>query len=142
MTPEIEKALREAATAARCIDADLVVTPIFADIIAKVQSETDAPGAIAEMQKAKPKLFKQDDWTELSRDEAGYAEAEKRFRERLSRRSAPPSRSNDFKRLDAALLSETEGHALRRYLGGTRNSYDLSILNAALTRQTGPRDAV
>jgi hypothetical protein len=139
MTPEIEKALREAATAARCIDADLVVTPIFADIIAKVQSETDAPGAIAEMQKAKPKLFRRDDWEQLSPD--AFAEAEKRLKERLSRRSAPPSRSNDFQALDAALISETEQHALRRYLGGVRNSYDLSILNAALTRQTGPKDA-
>jgi hypothetical protein len=136
MTPEIEIALKKAAVEARCIDADLVVTPIFADIIAKVESEADAPGAIEQMRQAKPKLFKQDEWSTLSPDQ--FADAEKRLKERLSRRAQPVARNNTFAKLDSALLSETEQHALRRYLGGTRNSYDLSILNAALTRQNGP----
>jgi hypothetical protein len=136
MTPEIEKALREAATAARCIDADLVVTPIFADIIAKVQSETDAPGAIAEMQKAKPRLFKQDEWGTLSPDD--FQAAEKRLKERLSRRTQPAARNSDYRDLDAALLSAEEAGALRRFLGGHRSTYDRSVLSAALKRQNGP----
>ena len=138
MTPELTAALKQAAQEARCIDPDVVLAlPIFADIIAKVESETDAPGAIEQMRQAKPRLFKQDEWSTLSPE--AFAEAEKRLKERLARRTQPAARNNDFRDLDSALLSESEGHALRRYLGGTRNSYDLSILNAALTRQTGPR---
>jgi hypothetical protein len=48
--------------------------------------------------------------------------------------------SNDFKQLDAALLSDEEAGALRRHLGGSRNSFDRSLLNAALARQN-PKDA-
>jgi hypothetical protein len=54
MTPEIETALKKAAVEARCIDADLVLTPIFADIVATVKAESDAPGAIEAMRQAKP----------------------------------------------------------------------------------------
>lgn len=140
MTPELTAALKQAATEAHCIDPDVVLAlPIFADIVSKVESETDAPGAIDAMRAARPKLFKQDEWSTLSPD--AFAEAEKRLRGRLSRRSQPPARSNEFRSLDAALLSAEEGNALRRFLGGTRNSYDRSVLQAALIRQQGPRDA-
>jgi hypothetical protein len=73
-------------------------------------------------------------------DAAQYAEAEKKFREKLSRHARPEARS-EYRTLDAALLKEQESQALRRHLSGVRNSYDRSILNAALTRQNGPKDA-
>jgi hypothetical protein len=95
--------------------------------------------AIRAIKQKSPALFKTQDFEQM--DPAQYQDAESKFREKLQRHARPAVRNNDFKALDAALLSETEGHALRRYLGGTRNSYDLSILNAALTRQNGPKDA-
>jgi hypothetical protein len=137
MTPEIETALKKAAVEARCIDADLVLTPIFADIVATVKAESDAPGAIEAMRQAKPRLFKQDEWSTLSPD--AFLEAEKRLKERLARRTQPAARNNDFAKLDAALLSSEESNALRRFLGGTRNSFDASLLRAALARQQGTR---
>jgi hypothetical protein len=138
MTPELTAALKQAAQEARCIDPDVVLAlPIFAEIIAKVESETDAPGAIDAMRQARPKLFKQDEWSSLSPDQ--FAEAEKRLKERLARRTQPAARNNDFAKLDAALLSSEESNALRRFLGGTRNSFDASLLRAALARQQGTR---
>jgi hypothetical protein len=93
-------------------------------------------GAIRKIKSRVPALFKEQDFSRM--DDATYAEAEKKFREKLSRHAQAPSRNNEFRSLDAVSLSETEQHALRRYLGGTRNSYDASILNAALKRQNGP----
>jgi hypothetical protein len=86
---------------------------------------------------AKPRLFKQDEWSTLSPD--AFLEAEKRLKERLARRTQPAARNNDFAKLDAALLSSEESNALRRFLGGTRNSFDASLLRAALARQQGTR---
>jgi hypothetical protein len=137
LTPEIEQALRTAATEARIVDPDLVTLPVFEEIVGRMASESDAVRAVAEMQQARPKLFLHDDYAKM--DSTQFETAEDAFREKLRKRSKPASRQNEFKQLDSALLGETEHHALRRYLGGTRNSYDLSILNAALTRQTGPR---
>jgi hypothetical protein len=136
MTPEIETALKKAAVEARCIDADLVLTPIFADIVATVKAESDAPGAIEAMRQAKPRLFKQDEWGTLSPDD--FQAAEKRLKERLSRRTQPAARNSDYRELDAALLSAEEAGALRRFLGGHRSTYDRSVLSAALKRQNGP----
>jgi hypothetical protein len=139
LTPEIETALRKAATEARIVDLDLVTLPVFEEILSRVASEKDATRAVAEMAKARPNLFLHDDYAKMSSEEFDTAEA--RFREKLSRRSQPAVRSNEYKALDAALLTPEEGHALRRYLGGTRNSYDRSVLQQALRRQNGPRDA-
>jgi hypothetical protein len=137
LTPEIEQALREAASAARIVDPDLVSLPVFEEILSRVASEKDATRAVAEMQQARPKLFLRDDYAKMSSEEFDTAEA--RFRERLSRKSRPEARTSEaFKSLDAAHLSPEEDHALRRFLGGARNSYDLSILSAALKRQNGP----
>lgn len=137
MTPEIETALREAATAARIVDADLVTLAVFAEIVGRMASESDATRAVAEMRQARPKLFLHDDYALMSPEE--FDTAETRFREKLARRSRPDTARNDaFKKLDAALLSPGESHALRRFLGGTRNGYDLSVLRQALRRQNGP----
>ena len=138
MTPEIEQALRTAATEARIVDPDLVTLPVFEEIVGRMASDSDAVRAVAEMAAARPKLFLHDDYAKMSSEEFDSAEA--RLKERLSRQSRPVARSNEFRALDAALLTPEEGHALRRYLGGqTRSSYDRSILNAALSRQQGPR---
>jgi hypothetical protein len=138
----LHEALLQEAERVGCIDNDVLAA--FPEELKTAKLDASGKpdiasivGAIRKIKTKSPALFKETQWDRM--DETTYSEAEKRFRERLSRRSAPPSRSNDFKSLDAALLSETEGHALRRYLGGTRNSYDLSILSAALTRQQGPR---
>ena len=93
--------------------------------------------AVRKIRTKSPALFKEPDYAKM--DDAQFQDAEQKFREKLQRHARPAARNNEFRTLDSALLSETEGHALRRYLGGTRNSYDLSILSAALTRQTGPR---
>jgi hypothetical protein len=137
MTPEIEQALRSAATEARIVDPDLVSLPVFEEIVGRMASEKDATRAVAEMQQARPKLFLHDDYAEISSEEFDTAEA--RFREKLARRSQPAARNNDFKNLDSALLTDEEAGALRRHLGGSRNSFDRSLLQRALDRQTGPR---
>jgi hypothetical protein len=85
-----------------------------------------------------PALFKTQDFEKM--DDASFLTAEDAFRTNLRRRAQAPSRNNEFQQLDSALLSQEEGHALRRYLGGTRNSYDRSILEAARAR-LGPKDA-
>ena len=54
-------------------------------------------------------------------DSAQYAEAEKKFREKLSRHARPEARS-EYKSLDAALLTDEESGALRRHLSGTRST--------------------
>ena len=94
--------------------------------------------AIKAIKQKAPALFKETQWDRM--DEATYSEAEKRFREKLSRHARPEARS-EYKSLDAALLTDEESGALRRHLSGTRNSFDKSLLEQALRRQQGPRDA-
>ena len=65
LTPEIEQALREAASAARIVDPDLVSLPVFEEILSRVASEKDATRAVAEMQQARPKLFLRDDYAKI-----------------------------------------------------------------------------
>ena len=67
-----------------------------------------------------------------------FQDAEQKFREKLQRHARPAARNSEFRTLDSALLSAEEAGALRRFLGGARNSFDRSILNAALARQNGP----
>jgi hypothetical protein len=95
-------------------------------------------GAIRKIKSRVPALFKEQDFSKM--DSAQYAEAEKKFREKLSRHARPEARS-EYKSLDAALLTDEEAGALRRHLSGTRNSFDKSLLEQALRRQQGPRDA-
>jgi hypothetical protein len=92
--------------------------------------------AIRKLKARVPALFRTQDFEKM--DAAQYEDAESKFRETLRRHSQPAARSNEFKQLDAALLTPEEGHALRRHLGGARNSYDRSVLQAALKRQNGP----
>ena len=94
--------------------------------------------AVRKIKNRVPALFRTQDFQEM--DSAQYAEAEKKFREKLSRHARPEARS-EYKNLDAALLTDEESGALRRHLSGTRNSFDKSLLEQALRRQQGPRDA-
>lgn len=94
-------------------------------------------GAIRKIKSRVPALFRTQDFQEM--DSAQYAEAEKKFREKLSRHARPEARS-EYKNLDAALLTDEESGALRRHLSGTRSTYDKSILDAARAR-LGPKDA-
>jgi hypothetical protein len=140
--PKLHEALAAEAERLGCIDLDILQA--FPEEIAGAKLDASgAPdvasivGAIRKIKTRSPALFKTQDFEKM--DAASYKSAEDAFREKLRRRSQQPARSNEYKTLDAALLTPEEGHALRRYLGGTRNSYDRSVLNAALTRQTGPR---
>ena len=54
MTPEIEQALRTAATEARIVDPDLVTLPVFEEIVGRMASDSDAVRAVAEMAAAAP----------------------------------------------------------------------------------------
>lgn len=93
-------------------------------------------GAIRKIKTRSPALFKEQDFAKM--DDATFSEAEEKFREKLQRHARPAARNSDYRALDAALLTPEESNALRRFLGGARNSFDRSILNAALARQNGP----
>jgi hypothetical protein len=140
----LHEALLQEAERVGCIDLDVLAA--YPEEIAG--AKIDASGApdvgtiVAAIRKIKarvPALFKEQDFAKM--DDATFSEAEEKFREKLQRHARPAARNNDFRALDAALLSETEAHALRRHLSGTRSSYDRSILEQALRRQQGPRDA-
>src|SRR5579863_1214156 len=144
MDPILHEALAEEATRQGVIDTDILNA--YPEQLKGVKLGADGKpdfgtvyAAVKEIKQNHPALFKEQDFSKM--DDACYQAAETAFREKLSRRSQPAARSNEFRALDAALLSPEEGHALRRYLGGTRNSYDRSVLQAALKRQNGPRDA-
>ncbi|MGA9018169.1 MAG: hypothetical protein WB438_04445 [Candidatus Cybelea sp.] len=92
--------------------------------------------AVRKIRTKSPALFKEPDYAKM--DDAQFQDAEQKFREKLQRHARPAARNNEFRALDSVGLTETEQHALRRYLSGTRNSYDASILTAALKRQNGP----
>jgi hypothetical protein len=143
MEPILHEALLEEAQRVGVVDPDILAA--FPEEIATAKLDASgAPdvgsvvGAIRKIKSRVPSLFKTQDFQEM--DEASYQTAEDAFRDKLRRRSQPAARSNDFKQLDAALLSDEEAGALRRHLGGSRNSFDRSLLNAALARQN-PKDA-
>lgn len=142
MEPILHEALLEEAQRVGVVDPDILAA--FPEEIAT--AKLDASGApdvgsvVAAIRKIKtrsPALFKEQDYSKMSSAEMEVAES--KFRDSLRRRSKPEARTSEaFKKLDAALLSPEEDHALRRYLSGTRSSYDLSVLSAALKRQNGP----
>jgi hypothetical protein len=144
MDPILHEALAEEAQRVGCIDLDILAA--FPEEIKGAKLDASGKpdvasivGAIRKIKTRSPALFKEQDFSKM--DDASYQAAESAFRDKLARRSQPAPRSNEFKALDAALLTPEEGHALRRYLGGGRSGYDLSVLSAALKRQQGPRDA-
>jgi hypothetical protein len=137
----LHEALLQEAERVGCIDGD--VLRAYPDELkgAKLGADgkPDVGTIVAAIRKIKarvPALFKEQDFAKM--DDATFSEAEEKFREKLQRHARPPARNNDFRALDAALLSAEEAGALRRFLGGARNSFDRSILNAALARQNGP----
>jgi hypothetical protein len=141
--PKLLDALAEEATRVGCIDLDVLAA--YPDEIAGAKIDASGKpdvasivGAIRKIKTRVPALFKTQNFEEM--DSAQYAEAEKKFREKLSRHARPEARS-EYKNLDAALLTDEESGALRRHLSGTRNSFDKSLLEQALRRQQGPRDA-
>lgn len=96
-------------------------------------------GAIRKIKTRSPALFKEQDFQKM--DDATYKTAESAFLDKMRRRSNPSgARNSDYRSLDAALLTDEESQALRRFLSGTRSSYDRSILDAARARQN-PKDA-
>lgn len=141
MEPIIFDALLEEATRQGVIDPDILTC--YPEQVKGVKLGADGKpdigtvvNAIRAIKQKSPALFKTQDFEQM--DPAQYQDAESKFREKLQRHARPAARNNDFRDLDAALLSETEAHALRRHLSGTRSSYDKSILEQALRRQNGP----
>ena len=142
MEPILHEALLEEAQRVGVIHPDILAA--YPDEIAGAKLDAtgkpDVGTVVAAIRKIKarvPALFKEQDFSKM--DDATYSEAEKRFREKLSRNARPAERNSDYRDLDAALLSDEESGALRRHLGGARNSFDKSLLEQALRRQQGPR---
>jgi hypothetical protein len=142
MEPILHEALLQEAERVGCIDLDVLAA--YPEEIAGAKLGADGKpdvasivGAIRKIKTRVPALFKTQNFEEM--DSAQYAEAEKKFREKLSRHARPEARS-EYKNLDAALLTDEESGALRRHLSGTRSTYDKSILDAAKAR-LGPKDA-
>jgi hypothetical protein len=142
MEPILHEALLQEAERVGIVDPDILAA--YPEELKG--AKLDASGApdvgtiVAAIRKIKarvPALFKEQDFQKM--DDATYQAAETAFREKLSRHARPAARNNDFRALDAALLTPEESNALRRFLGGARSSYDRSVLSAALVRQTGPR---
>lgn len=138
----LHEALLQKAERVGCIDNDVLAAFPEELKTAKLDASgaPDVASIVAAIRKIKtrsPALFKTQNFEEM--DSAQYAEAEKKFREKLSRHARPEARS-EYKSLDAALLTDEEAGALRRHLGGARNSYDRSLLEAARAR-LGPKGA-
>src|ERR1700734_2767950 len=130
MEPILHEALLEEAQRQGVIDPDILTC--YPEQVSGVKLGADGKpdvgtvvAAIRKIKTKSPALFKTQDYEKM--DPAEYQDAESNFREKLRRHARPAERNNDFRELDAALLSETEGHALRRHLSGTRSSYDKSI---------------
>jgi hypothetical protein len=141
MEPILHEALLEEAQRVGVVDPDILGAYPGELKGARLDADgkPDVASIVAAIRKIKarvPALFKEQDFAKM--DDATFSEAEEKFREKLQRHARPPARNNDFRALDAALLSAEEAGALRRFLGGARNSFDRSILNAALARQNGP----
>lgn len=133
MTPQLQEALSRELS-------ELGATPIDPDVLEALDIDADADDVSAVKSAAEavlsehPNLFNVErKWHEVNPDSEEWRERERAFREGL-RRSTPLG-NNIFKDLDAALLTQVEETALKRYLGNRSDSYDRSILQNALAKQ-------
>jgi hypothetical protein len=133
VTEEQKTALAEALDAAHVIDADIVYLPQLAEAVDAGQSAEDA---VRGLKAQIPGLFRIVDWQEKSEKTPDlYDQDDVAFRASL--RKARDPIPNAFATLDAALLSKDELESLTRYVGGQGdNSFDRSVLTAAMHRQT------
>jgi hypothetical protein len=136
MTPEIESALRAAASELACIDPDIVTLPVFREIVDAVIS-TDpnalaqsAEKAVREMKRHRPVMFKEQDFEKMT--SAQYYSAEAKLKATI--RKAPKPSSAIPKDLDWATdLSADEFEAADKYLRGASN--DTSVFKCVEKRK-------
>jgi len=135
MNPEQRSALEGALTKFRAtaVDPDILKALTVPDDL-NPQDSAAVEAWAKKMLEAHPALFRVEKrWDQMDPDSEEFRERESAFRASLANNPSIPK--NDFKDLDAALLSPEEQTALTKYLGNRASKFEISILRAAKASQ-------